>query len=752
MEGSDKDGDNVSKDVVWDALQKTLERGVFMGDTAAPKPKTVNGNKYCLRPFVRRGNDKLKTEATNCQCVHTLTTSLFGDQQGPLGKQLTELSRWFSEVRRKATSRGGSWAIASTYIRECSVMGGGGTERSKMIMVNLGKDGDAGLGSTSSGMCLYSLWCAIRIVFWDTQDHGGLALGGAEEFKIAYLHVFAEKIKGDSAKMINRKLLSVYADHTIRGTAEAVEAVVNLDTFWVGVSEEMEEWRKTMGIQRKDWEQYFKNNGLGRIVVCVPLGFPDERMDHRTKGIRKFVDQFPTGARPRLVKLGHDSCLEQVMRWYRYGIHEKNWRPDQMKSARETNRLLKYAGSNGGLLNGLMGDRENSNKTYVPHGHWATPEGKEDLKKTAIADRCLQYAIDTAIQGEGRYDENTGEVAGCEEYLIELKRQWTAREAETGRAPTADWASREFGGRSEDTYTCDVGYLFTKNNHTVQKPHVDYGRRKQMMTNWIGFVPLTRTGMFIEVWPGRPSRTATLDEVTKVDKRLQGSIVYVPYGVALLVRGDTVHAGGMHCDSLNNPYGNPRLHIYIKNKAVDVTSATNGNRWRDYESDNVSDDDTPQQRAVRAYRMFSDTRRDPDCLGFIDGDNQAKNQRRAVSLSTILFSEMLPTEQKTLTKTGWAAKHQGGSAEKSNVARAEQLSATKRERGGGAKIEEVEPEVETEVGGGDRKPAAKRSRKKVEQAGEQDGGAGIEEAEPEVAEAERTPTTRRSPRNKAEEP
>jgi hypothetical protein len=150
--------------------------------------------------------------------------------------------------------------------------------------------------------------------------------------------------------------------------------------------------------------------------------------------------------------------------------------------------------------------------------------------------------------------------------------------------------------------------------------------------------------------------------------------------------------------------------------------------------------------------MFSDTRRDPDCLGFIDGDNQAKHQRRAVSLSTILFSEMLPTEQKTLTKTGWAAKHQGGSAEKSNVARAEQLSATKRERGGGAKIEEVEPEVETEVGGGDRKPAAKRSRKKVGQAGEQDGGAGIEEAEPEVAEAERTPTTRRSPRNKAEEP
>jgi hypothetical protein len=607
-------------------------------------------------------------------------------------------------------------------------------------------------------MCLYSLWCAVRIVFWDTQDHGGLALGEADEFKIAYLHVFAEQIKGDSAKMINRKLLSIYADQiirgTARGTAEAAEASINRDSFWIGVSEEMEEWRKKMGKQEKDWEQYFSNNGLGRIVVCVPLGIPDERIDHRTKGIRQFVDQFPPGARPRLVKLGHDSCLEQVMRWYRYGIHEKNWRPDKFRSARETNYLLRYAGSNGGLLNGLMGKRENSEKWYVPPGHWATPEGKEDLKKTAIADRCLQYVIDSAIQGEGSYDENTGEVAGCEEYLVELQRQWTARETETGRAPTAGWASREFGGRSEDTYTCDVGYLFTKNNHTVQKPHVDYKRRKQMMSNWIGFVPLTRNGMFIEVWPRRPTRTETRGKVKGVwvDKRLQGSIVYIPYGVALLVRGDTVHAGGMHCDSFNNPYGNPRLHIYIKNKALDVTSETNGNRWRDYESDNVSDDDTPQQRAVRAYPLFTDKRRDPDCLGFVDGDNQAKRQRRAVSLSTILFSDMLTTEQKTLTKTGWAAKHQGGSAERSNVARAEKLSATKKERGGGAKIEEVEQEVETEVGGEDRKPAAKRTRKKVGEAGGQHGGAEIEEVEPGVAEAERKPTTRRSPRKKGDEP
>ena len=641
MEGSTKDGEKVTDDRVCDALQKTLQRGVFTGFTTGPKKKALNQSEYCLRPFVRRGNGNLKCEQTKCRCVHTVISSLDAEDpdgpQGPARKQVKELSVWFSEVERKATSRGGSWTIAATHIRECCVMGGGGTDASKVIMVNHGEEGGKVLGSNSSRMCLYSVWCALRIMFWDTKDNRKVVLGEAEEFQVAFLNILAERVKWDCAKMINRNLLSIYADNIVKSST-TLYAPIMLETFWDHVSEEMEVWRTTMGHQKKNWEDYFKNNGLARVVVCVPFGSrkcgpgpnntPKLREDHRTAGIRKFCEKFPADARPRLVKLGHDSCLKQVMRWYRYGIHDKNWHPSQFRSARETKYLLRYAGTSGGLLNGLMGLREASSKTHVPPGHWATVEGREDLKKTAIADRCLQYVIDAAIRDDGSYDESTGEIAGCEEYLLDLQRQWRAREVETGCTPTAGWASSEFGNRSADTYTCDVGYLFTKNHHTVQKPHVDYQRRTQMMTNWIGFVPVTKSGMFIEVWPSRPKPEEIQAKIggVMVDKRMPGSIVFVPYGIALLVRGDTVHAGGMHCDSFNNPYGNPRLHIYIKNKTQDVTNETNGNRWKDYDSDEVSDNDTPTDRFTRVYPLFTDKRKDAACMGFIDGDSQAKNK------------------------------------------------------------------------------------------------------------------------------
>jgi hypothetical protein len=437
------------------------------------------------------------------------------------------------------------------------------------------------------------------------------------------------------------------------------------------------------------------------------------------------------------------------MRWYRYGVYEGNWSPDSFKSASETKHLLRYSGTSGGLLNGLRGLREGSStKRYVPIRHWTTEEGKVDLKQTAIADRCLQFAIDAAIQDDGRYDETTGEIAGCEEYLGKLHGQWKAREEETGCTPTADWASSEFGWRSEDTYTCDVGYLYTKNHHTVQMPHVDYGRRTQMMTNWVGFVPLTRNGMFVEVWPRRPTAEEIIVNVggVLVDKRMQGSIMYIPYGVALLVRGDTVHAGGMHCEPFNTLYGNPRLHIYIKSKTLDVTYETNGNRWYDFDPNDVSDDDTPVQRAVREYPIFVDGRRDPDCMGYIDGDDQANKQRRGVSLSSILFSDVLKVEQKTLTVAGWAERHRLESMDKSRVAGRNEQLATKQEQG--AKIEAGGRDVAEE----DKKPAAKRSRKKGGEATNQESVEKLEEVVPGVAGTEGKPAGRRSPRKKGGKP
>ena len=83
-------------------------------------------------------------------------------------------------------------------------------------------------------------------------------------------------------------------------------------------------------------------------------------------------------------------------------------------------------------------------------------------------------------------------------------------------------------------------------------------------------MPLTTAGMFVEIWPGRPKKEnkVTLVEGKLVDNRLEGAIVFIPKGVLLLVRGDTVHAGDMHCDTYKNPYGNPRLHIYVKTREM----------------------------------------------------------------------------------------------------------------------------------------------------------------------------------------
>jgi hypothetical protein len=125
--GSTKDSDRVIEGIVWDALQKTLQLGVFTGDTKTTTNKPLSRSEYCLRPSVRKDNGLLKFEATNCQCVHTMS-SLLDEQEGTGRKQLSELSRWFSEVQHKATSRGGSWRIATNYIRECCVKGGGGQQ------------------------------------------------------------------------------------------------------------------------------------------------------------------------------------------------------------------------------------------------------------------------------------------------------------------------------------------------------------------------------------------------------------------------------------------------------------------------------------------------------------------------------------------------------------------------------------------------------------------------------------------------
>ena len=65
------------------------------------------------------------------------------------------------------------------------------------------------------------------------------------------------------------------------------------------------------------------------------------------------------------------------------------------------------------------------------------------------------------------------------------------------------------------------------------------------------FVPLTEDGMTLELWRHRKDH--------KKNRHQLGEVVNVPYGTFLMMRGDTVHAGGF----LTSAQGNPRAHFYM---------------------------------------------------------------------------------------------------------------------------------------------------------------------------------------------
>ena len=69
---------------------------------------------------------------------------------------------------------------------------------------------------------------------------------------------------------------------------------------------------------------------------------------------------------------------------------------------------------------------------------------------------------------------------------------------------------------------------------------------------FIVFMPLTEEGMSIELWSYRAEKHENYTHEL-------GNMVQIPYGKFLLVRGDTVHAGGFKTGEL----GNPRAHFYV---------------------------------------------------------------------------------------------------------------------------------------------------------------------------------------------
>jgi hypothetical protein len=107
----------------------------------------------------------------------------------------------------------------------------------------------------------------------------------------------------------------------------------------------------------------------------------------------------------------------------------------------------------------------------------------------------------------------------------------------------------QFSFQSKGHVVClQPGALRSPHGTVPQIAHRDFSAsmyRDQFPNQlFIGFMPVTTDGMFIQVWNGPGT----------------SKLVYIPYGYFLLLPGDTVHAGWI-CTSLHQY--NYRLHFYI---------------------------------------------------------------------------------------------------------------------------------------------------------------------------------------------
>jgi hypothetical protein len=110
---------------------------------------------------------------------------------------------------------------------------------------------------------------------------------------------------------------------------------------------------------------------------------------------------------------------------------------------------------------------------------------------------------------------------------------------------------------------------FIKSNLTPtyqQLPHIDFFW-KDIISNagipWTAHIPLTADGSYLFVWSGPGDAIP----------------IHIKYGEVLLIRGDTVHAGGLPTPA---HYGKEytRLHLYLpKNPGQIPTNKTEKNDW-----------------------------------------------------------------------------------------------------------------------------------------------------------------------------
>ena len=116
--------------------------------------------------------------------------------------------------------------------------------------------------------------------------------------------------------------------------------------------------------------------------------------------------------------------------------------------------------------------------------------------------------------------------------------------------------------------------------HYPQSPHFDYKDEKDRRGDdveyrakfWIGFLPLTEKGQFLQIWKYEKNRT----------EESKGDIVFIPKGHLVLVRGDTLHGGGFRADTEPGGLGSHgRLHFYIYPDVDECPMNYHGNEYKD---------------------------------------------------------------------------------------------------------------------------------------------------------------------------
>jgi hypothetical protein len=209
------------------------------------------------------------------------------------------------------------------------------------------------------------------------------------------------------------------------------------------------------------------------------------------------------------------------------------------------------AGVHGGVLH-----FEGPVVTYLKHlaEVAATISAKElstvrDSHVDVVRKRSLYYTLCRGTESTlGLYSNSNGR--GFPTKSSMSKKTLEKRISQEAAATTAikTFIATLYSLPTPEVVTYQLGYMESKVS-VPQRPHCDYiNRGLAREVSALSFLPLTKAGMYLQVWNERES--------------LMGMVLYVPFGSMLVLRGDVIHGGGFMSD--NN--GNPRLHMYVQLK------------------------------------------------------------------------------------------------------------------------------------------------------------------------------------------